>query len=315
MRHLLNSIFGRWEPPPWVRATGRQAARGGRYVYQRPLLMFPIGLAIVGLAAAYVWYAMRPTPHLVTFTVAEPGLTEYNDTGISSIKPLRVSFAESVAPLKNVKTAVTEGIDLSPAVAGMWFWESDKELRFTPKDDWPVDGAFTVKLAGRGFIASHVTLESYRFKFRSRPFGALIPESQFYQDPVDPNLKKLVATVAFTHPVDPARFESLVSLHVAKDAAYLGLKSDVRHFTVAYDKFKLRAFVHSMPLAMPRDDTPMTMRVEAGVRAARGGNETKEKLDATITVPGRASLRFSDARMGVVDNAKYEPEQILFVRS
>jgi len=315
MRHALHSVFGRWEPPPWIRTTGRRAAEGGRYVYRRPLLLFPIGLAIAGLAAAYVWYAMRPTPHLVTFTVSEPGLTEYNDTGISSIKPLRVTFSESVAPLKNVKSAVTSGITLSPAVAGTWFWDSDKDLRFTPSDDWPVDGAFTVTIAGSGAIASHVTLEDYRFKFRSQPFAASIPQSQFYQDPVDPNLKKLVATVGFSHPVDTARFESEVSLVVAKDAAYLGLKPDSRNFTVAYDKFKLHAYVHSMPLAMPRDDTPMSIRVAAGVRAARGGNGTKDKLEATITVPGRASLRFSDARMGVVDNAKHEPEQILFIKS
>ena len=111
MRHVLHSVFGRWEPPPWIRTTGRRAAEGGRYVYHRPLLLFPIGLAIAGLAAAYVWYAMRPTPHLVTFTVSEPGLTEYNDTGIASIKPLRVTFSESVAPLRNVKSAVTSGID------------------------------------------------------------------------------------------------------------------------------------------------------------------------------------------------------------
>ena len=75
-----------------------------------------------------------------------------------------------------------------------------------------MDGAFTVTIARSGAIASHVSLEDYRFKFRSRPFAASIPQSQFYQDPVDPNLKKLVATVAFSHPVDTARFESEVSL-------------------------------------------------------------------------------------------------------
>ena len=288
MRHLVHAVFGRWEPPPWIRSVVRRAAQGGRYVYSRPLLLVPTGLAIAGLIAAAVWYAMRPTPHLVTFTVLEPGLTEYNDTGISSIKPLRISFSESAAPLKNVKAAVTTGVDLSPHIAGTWYWESDRELRFTPSDDWPVDGAFTVKFSGRGFAAEHVTLDSYRFKFRSQPFVARIAESQFYQDPIDPNLKKLVATLAFSHPVDAARLESQVSLHAAKDAAYLGLRPDSRHFTVAYDKFKLHAYVHSMPLAMPRDDTPMSIRVDTGVRAARGGNEITDRLEAAITVPGRA---------------------------
>jgi len=67
--------------------------------------------------------------------------------------------------------------------------------------------------------------------------------------------------VEFSHPVDTGQFEQRVSLLVAKDAAYLGLKPDSRSYTVVYDKFKLAAHIHSAALAMPRDDTPMTLRV------------------------------------------------------
>ncbi len=45
-----------------------------------------------------------------------------------------------------------------------------------------------------------------------------------------------------------------------------------------YDKFKLAAHIHSAALAMPRDDTPMTVRIDKGVRAARGGNDTNDRL-------------------------------------
>ena len=37
---------------------------------------------------------------------------------------------------------------------------------------------------------------------------------------------------------------------------------------------------------MPRDDTPMTLRVDKGVRAARGGNDTRDRLEAVVTIPG-----------------------------
>ena len=228
---------------------------------------------------------------------------------------MKIEFSESAAPLQQLQKAVTAGIEMSPSIAGTWFWTNDKELQFAPKNDWPVDGAFTVRLAKKGLLARQVQLEDYRFKFRSQPFAATITESQFYQDPRDPNLKKLVATVKFSHPVDPEQLESRVSLAVAKDAEYLGLTPDSRHFTVAYDKFKLAAFIHSAALAMPRDDTPMTLRVDKGVRAARGGNDTSDRLDAVVTIPGRTSLRFADARMTVVDNARYEPEQILLLNS
>ena len=121
--------------------------------------------------------------------------------------------------------------------------------------------------------------------------------------------------MTFSHTVDTGRFESRVSLAVAKDAEYLGLTPDSRHFTVAYDKFKRAAYIHSSALAMPRDDTPMTVGIDKGVRAARGGNDTPARLEAVITIPGRTSLAFSNARMAVVDNARYEPEQILLLTS
>lgn len=314
---LLNNLIGRWrwEAPPWLAATGRTAARGGRYLRARPPLAIAVALVVAAGIGGYVWWLVQPEPHRVTYTLAEPGLTEYNERGISSIKPLTVTFSESAAPLRLMKNAVTAGITVTPAIAGTWFWKSDKELEFTPKDDWPVDTEFRVRLASRGFVEPPVQLDKYQFRFKSQSFNAKIAESKFYQDPVDPNLKKLVATVNFTHPVDPAAFESSVSLHLATGAGYLGLTPDSRNFTVTYDKFKLNAFVHSSPLAMPRDDTPMTLRVDSGVKAARGGNDSPARLEAVVTIPGRSSLKFSNARMNVVDNARYEPEQILFVQS
>jgi hypothetical protein len=93
------------------------------------------------------------------------------------------------------------------------------------------------------------------------------------------------------------------------------LKPDSRGYSVVYDKFKLQASIHSAALAMPRDDTPLAVRIDKGVRAARGGNETDKRLEATVTIPGRSSLKFTAAHMTIVDNAKYEPEQVLLINS
>ena len=313
----LVALVGRWkwQAPPWLPWVGRHSLRTWRNATATRARAAALLTAIIAVAGSGVWWFTRPTPHYVTYSVSPPGLTEYNDNGISSIKPLTIVFSESVAPLARMQKAVTRGITLSPAVAGGWFWTTDKELQFTPKDDWPVDGDFSVQFARNGFFTEGVVLERYRFPVRSQPFSVTIAESQFYQDPRDPNLKKLVATLKFTHPVDTEQLESRVSLAVAKDAEYLGLTPDSRHFTVAYDKFKLAAYIHSAALAMPRDDTPMTLKIDRGVRAARGGNETGDPLQAVVTIPGRTSLRFSSAGMTIVDNARYEPEQILLLTS
>ena len=317
MGSLLIALVGRWhwEAPAWCIRISALGARGWRYLAAKPLRAAVVVVVLASTGGGYLWWASRPKPHYVTFSVSAPGLTTYNEHGIMPIKPMRIVFSESAAPLKTVKTVLTAGIELTPALAGSWFWTSDRELRFTPKDDWPVDGAFTVKLSKKDLLARQVQLEQYRFTFRSQPFSARISESQFYQDPRDPKLKKLVATVTFSHPVDAERFESHVSLAVAKDAEYLGLTPDSRHFTVAYDKFRLNAYVHSAALAMPRDDTPMTLSIDKGVRALRGGNDTADRLAAVVLIPGRTSLAFSNLRMSVVDNARYEPEQILLLTS
>ena len=314
---LCARVFGRWEwqPPSWLASVGARLVQAGRYVAADAKRAGLIILVLAGMAGGWLWYKSRPVPHYVTFTVTAPGLTEYGDKGISSIKPVALEFSESAAPLQQVEKTITNGIDLSPKMAGTWRWVSDKELEFTPKNDWPIDKAFTVSFARKGFFARGVLLEDYSFDFRSQPFTAKITQSQFYQDPRDPNLKKLVATLQFTHPVDTGQLEQRVSLAVAKDAEYLGLKPDSRSYTVVYDKFKLSAYIHSAALAMPRDDTPMTLRVEKGVRAERGGNETKDRMEAVVIIPGRSSLRFSGLQMTLVDNARYEPEQILLMTS
>ena len=314
---IRTRVIGQWEwqPPAWIGWSGSRIAQGWRYIVSDVKRAAAFVLAFVAVWGWFIWYVTRPVPHYVTFTATAPGLTEYGDMGPFPPKPLLVAFNESAAPLEQVEKAVTTGIGLSPKMAGTWTWQTDRQLQFAPKNDWPVDQDFIVSFAKKGFFARGVRLDRYSLDFHSQPFAAIISQSQFYQDPRDPNLKKLVATVQFTHPVDTAQFESRVSLALAKDAEYLGLKPDSRTFTVVYNKFKLAAYVHSAPLAMPRDDTPMTLHVEKGVRAARGGNTTKDRLEAVVVIPGRTSLRFSGLQMTLVDNARYEPEQILLMQS
>jgi uncharacterized protein YfaS (alpha-2-macroglobulin family) len=310
-------VLGRWQwqPPAWIQFLARQIKRGAGFLAADIRRIAVAALIIISAVAGYVWYKHRPIPHYVEVTVTAPDLTEYNDKGISVIHPLDIAFSEPAAPLDKIDKTVTAGIDMSPKIAGTWTWLSDKELSFAPKNDWPVDKSFTVAFAKKKFFAPGVLLEDYSYDFRTKAFTAKIDNSQFYQDPRDPNLKKMVATLLFSHPVDTQQLEQRVSLAVAKDAAYLGLKADSRGYTVAYDKFKLAAYIHSAALAMPRDDTPITLHIDKGVRAARGGNETKDAMEATVIVPGRTSLRFTGAHMTLVDNARYEPEQILMMTS
>jgi uncharacterized protein YfaS (alpha-2-macroglobulin family) len=317
MRNVIRKVFGQmqWQAPEWIHWTGLQFRNGIRYLMADRKRILIAALVLVVAAGGMTWYKIRPRPHYVEYTVTAPELTEYDENGISSIHPLMVEFKESAAPLANIDKRLTSGVDLSPTFAGKWTWLDDKRLQFTPSSDWPVDASFTVKIRRKGFLAKAVELDDYSFKFKTQPFSAKITNSEFYQDPQNPAMKKLVATVGFSHPVDTTQFEQSVSLVPAKDADFLGLTPDSKHFTVVYDKLKLFAYIHSAALAMPRDDTSISVVIDTGIRAARGGNPTREKLGAVVTIPGRTSLRFDGAQMTLVDNARYEPEQVLLMTS
>ena len=85
--------------------------------------------------------------------------------------------------------------------------------------------AFTVRFVKNGLFASQVVLENYRFTFKSQPFQRVDqPKASSIRIPRDPNLKKLVATLKFSHPVDTAAARvACVARGGARMPDYLGL--------------------------------------------------------------------------------------------
>src|SRR6266545_363080 len=78
-------LVGRWQwqPPPWAAFSAAQTARGWRYLFAKPVRAIMVLVTVLAATSAVAWYAKRPRPHYVTYTVTFPGLTEYNDKGIA----------------------------------------------------------------------------------------------------------------------------------------------------------------------------------------------------------------------------------------
>jgi len=123
-------VIGRWQwqPPAWLMWIGSRLAQAARYLAADAKRAAIVLLVLAGAVGGWVWYKSRPVPHYVTYTLTAPGLTEYDEKGISSIKPLAVRFSESAAHLQQVDKTVTAGIGLSPKMPGAWHWLSDKDL-------------------------------------------------------------------------------------------------------------------------------------------------------------------------------------------
>jgi uncharacterized protein YfaS (alpha-2-macroglobulin family) len=308
----VTALLGHWDPPPWLRWCGRQNRRGGLWAWSHKvktaLLVVAVAGASVGGSLGWHWWKTRPKPATVDVRITEPGLTPIGEK--ATPRPLAIRFTASAAPLKAVGAVVKKGITIEPKLDGTWKWVSDRELELRPREDWPVGQKFTVRFERKGLVADHVKLSKYEVKFETAPFVVKLRQAEFYQDPVDPNLKKVVSEFSFSHPVDGPSFEKSIKMHFAPS------NREERDFDleahVTYDKWQARAFVHSAPFALPQKDATVELRLSSGSRAARGGPAFDKPIEQKIHVPGLYNFfRVSSTQIEIVDNPRMEPEQIL----
>jgi len=314
-RNTAVFLFGRWEPPVWLVGLYHRLGRGGSWVRQHKKISIALAAIVllnaVGGYFGYRYWQSRPKPHTVNVTVASPEPTALVKD--ATFNPLVVRFEEPVAPLGLLHKEVQKGVTLRPALPGKWFWRSEKELVFAPRHDWPV-GERLVVLLDRALVARHVLLSTYYLELTTAPFEARLASSEFYQDPVAADLKKVVVTFSFSHAVDDSTFKKFVKLRFTpsnKEEPARDLAA-----TVTYDKLKGKAFVHSESIPIPQKDAAVAVTLLPGARSARGGPPFAGKLTRSVRVPGIASFfRVSEIDTRVVDNERFEPEQILTVEA
>ena len=312
LRQLLRTLVGEvdWQAPPWLGWLRRNLRRVA-------LVAGVVALTTLAAFAGWRWYQSLPKPLATQFSVEAPALTCYSCTPPGKPNPLLVRFSQSAAPLsltgKDLDPA-KELVQLKPDIKGVWHWDDDRTLRFQPAQDWPVGAQLRVSFARHDFVPGHVRLEEYGFQFQSPAFLARVTDTQFHQDPVVANDKKVVVTVTFSHPVDPEQFEKRVNLRLFEKVTDKSEEDrGPTQFTVVYDKLRLNAYIHSALLAVQNKPSRLRVRVEPGVRAVRGGNEIDTRLESSVDVPGLYSLQASDMQMSVATNERDEPNQVLII--
>ncbi len=309
-------LLGRiqWEPPAWALRLVTRFQNGIAWLRANPREVVRWGglslLALIIMGGAIFWIRHLPKATTVSLEIKPPPLTRISDDRWD-VRPLRMLFKTSAAPLNMVNKEVIEGIQLSPAIDGKWRWVGDKELQFMPKGDWPVGQDYKIDIAKKGLTAPHVRLEEYHPHFQTAPFTASIDKTEFYQDPVDAKLKKVVATITFSHPVIEKEFEKRVRMAMVE-----GVRDENYPVHISYDKNKVNAFVHSDPIGIPDKDRMMKITVAAGMGSSKGGAVLKEDVKKDVTIPGINNLlKIDSAALMLVNNERLEPEQVLTLHS
>ncbi|HEY2068384.1 MAG TPA: alpha-2-macroglobulin [Rhizomicrobium sp.] len=306
---FLKPLFGSvsWKRPPWVEQTAAMVRAHKRQVAAGAMGL--VAVLVIGVGG-YEWYIHRPhppEPDRITFAVTTPEPTNYEDTN-PTIHPVEVKFSGSVAPIELVGKTVTQGITMDPSLKGKWIWVDDKTLRFTPDSDWPVGFHGDVQFDPAKAFAPHVLVAEDHFSFDLAAFAVAAGQGEFYQDPQNPAAKKTIMPLTFNYPVDPASFEKAIFLRLNGRGDDTGT---TLKFTVTYDQVKMKAWIHSQPLDLPHDDDAVVLRLDEGVQSSRGGAATKSPLGMNVRVPGLYSLSVSEVTPTLVDNDRYEPEQVL----
>src|SRR5262249_40377294 len=129
----------------------------------------------------------------------------------------------------------------------------------------------------------------------------------FYQDPVNPAIRKVVATVQFNYPVDPKSFEEHTTLVPQGDARARPFRLDI-----SYDPFRRTAYLHSENLSLPQKPQYLRLTVEKGVKSATGSDHTRDLLTKNLLIPNAGSyFKVTGSQASIVRNARDKPEQVL----
>ncbi len=318
-RFVLGLLFGQWQPPAWLRGLGGLGARALNWcrwhTVQVLLLAVVAGAALTHMPQLKRWWqglipdAAGNTE--LSYQVEAPGRTVIEDK--QPPNPLVVKFSGAAVPVIKVGKPATE-ITMDPPAAGQWTWAAADQLVFQPKADWPVGQRYQVAI-GRKALAPNVTLKSREFEFQSPAFTIDVDSAEFYQDPVQVNLRRVVYQLRFSHPVNTKSLEGAIRLDEGDpEESLFGLNTSAsRKFTVTYDVHKLLATIMSEPLPIPAQTQSMRLSVAAGVTAQQGGAGSAQKVQRSVEVPGLYSLAINDISASVVSNQAGDPEHVLHV--
>jgi uncharacterized protein YfaS (alpha-2-macroglobulin family) len=264
-----------------------------------------------GTAWTYEWYRHLPPPRTVSVAVDDLPVTTLEK--VLHPPEIRVEFGDSVAPLERIGRRVTSGVTLSPAVNGHWKWDGDRTLVFHPAQDWPADTHYHIALE-RKLLASHIRLSRYSFDIRTPPFTANFNKLEFYQDPKDATMKKVVATVEFTHSVAAGDIEKNLSVAMLGDSDVF--PKDGPRFTVDLGLHNRIAYIHTPRLSLPEQEDFMKLVLGKGLQTAQGGAYLNEELTKTVPIPTRyAFFKVTASEGAVVRNTDGDPEQFIMIHT
>jgi uncharacterized protein YfaS (alpha-2-macroglobulin family) len=287
--------------------------RAGQWTgtHRRLTAVWVAGLIVLSAGASwlYQWYRHLPPPRTVAVSVDDIPVTPLDKV----LRPpvLAIEFGGSAAPLERIGRRVATGVTLNPAAEGYWRWDSDRSLVFHPAQDWPADTRYRITLE-RKVVARHVLLPRYSFEVKTPAFSADLQKLEFYQDPADATMKKVVATVEFTHSVAAGEIEKNLTMAMLGDAPVF--PKDGPRFTVDLGLHNRIAYIHTPRLELPEQEDFMKLVLGKGLQTTQGGANLATEITKTVPIPTKyAFFKIDSSTSTLARKADGDPEQFIVI--
>ncbi len=330
---LISPIIGQvnWLIPKWYpRAKDIYQASIKRINNYSSIIGCVVILAIVAYLSgnyAYHWYLNKPKPiepaHVITNTY---GISFYapeesgviTDPNQSYLKIKFTGHRRSPAPIDKIGKEITEGIEISPEIKGIWSWHDDKNIYFKPEQPWPIGETYTVKLDGSKLLNPNnlISNEDNMFTFKTTGFSFVIISGEFYQNPIDAEEKLGIYEVKFTHPVDPTTFENNLKLSLFQDTNQKYKPHEFVqnvNFTINYNKDKTRAYIKSDKLEFADKNRYLSLNIAKGITSSMGGSPATLESSKDINIPNKYNLNINSTKISFVELSNNEMRQIITI--
>ncbi len=326
---LLTPLIGRvqWRTPGWLRFIGYSLlwAESGVNRYPKATATALVLLAAAGAGGyyGYHWHLNRPVPidpaplvvQQTNVRLQPPSAVNYR---ADKAEPQRIvlRFSRSAAPIERIGKTVTEGLTLTPTAEGEWKWQDDHTLTFTASKALPMGQEYRLTLEDKRLVAPQIELTQREYTFITEPFDYRLHQTEFYQDPRDPQKKNAIISVTFNAPIDVQSFEKRLALHLLSNPKMVHLsptkynvvyndKSPLK-YTVVYDDKKLQAWIHSEQISPSDNRMQAALTIDRGIAATVAANSATQTRTYSVDVPSLYSLNVLqiDSQLIETENGK-----------
>lgn len=328
---LANKIFGKYEPPEWIKRVGFFFVNGFRKNSKifKTILIVLLGIIVLGFIPLGIVnvinsklndFSKRNTSSnsevsiktlFVNYSCSNPSRRK-----VSGLDPeeLIFFFDGSVCDLEKINSEITSNIIISPEIKGNWHWDSDQVLVFSPSEDWKIGTKYKCTFPKEELFADYIKT-NYTYSFKTENFYAEVLNAEFVVDELDSSQKKAVFTFKANYPLDIEKAKKLVSVFPEKKSKEGYLEYKEYSYEIEKDSESNNFYIVTENLPVAAKTTELFLLIKKGLCSSDGGNSL-EKIQTSVSIPGLTDfIKVESVDLSVVENDDFSCDQVLTINT